>query len=199
MMTKRAPMQHTQRGFTLIEALVSIVVISVALIGIAGMQLVSLKNNAESKYRSLAVQLASDLSERMRSNLDAALIDDANRMANPYNKPITIPADSAYAIDPGCATLCGAGARAQLDLKQFQDQVRRLLPRGVGVVCIDSGNDVSKVPRFDGTTITAECDNLGSLFAVKIFWLDDRQSANDSLSNTQAYQVFTTRFSPYIF
>ncbi len=198
-MTMKPATRRAQNGFTLIEALVSIVVISVALIGIAGMQLVSLKNNAESKYRSLAVQLASDLSERMRSNLDAALIDDANRMANPYNKPITTAADTAYAIDPGCGTLCGAGARAQLDLKQFQDQVKRLLPRGVGVVCIDSGIDLAKVPRFDGTTITPECDNQGSLFAVKIFWLDDRQSANDTLSNTQAYQVFTTRFSPYLF
>lgn len=199
MTPRRPPSRPAQRGFTLIEALVSIVVISVALIGIAGMQLVSLKNNAESKYRSLAVQLASDMSERMRSNLDAALIDDSNRMANPYNKPITNPADSAYATDPGCGALCGAGARAQLDLKQFQDQVKRLLPKGVGIICIDSGADVTKVPKYDGTTITPECDNLGSLFAVKVFWLDDRQAANDSVNNNAAYQVFTTRFAPYIF
>lgn len=60
-------------GFSLLEVLISIVVLSVGLLGIAGLQLMSLKANDSAYYRSQAVILAEDMLDRMRSNRSSAV------------------------------------------------------------------------------------------------------------------------------
>lgn len=63
-----------QRGAGLIEVMVAILVLAIGLLGIAGMQLVSLQNNHSAALRSQAVVLAYDALDRMRANRDAAFI-----------------------------------------------------------------------------------------------------------------------------
>ena len=57
-----------QAGMTLIEVLVTLVLISVGLLGVAALHLTSLKNTQESYVRSQAAMLAADMLDRMRSN-----------------------------------------------------------------------------------------------------------------------------------
>jgi type IV pilus assembly protein PilV len=57
-----------QRGFTLIEVLVSLLVISVGLLAIASLQLLSKRSNYDAAQRTTAAHLAEDLLARMRSN-----------------------------------------------------------------------------------------------------------------------------------
>jgi type IV pilus assembly protein PilV len=59
---------RTQRGFTLIEILVTVVLISVGLLGVAALQLTTLRANQESYARSQAGVLAADILDRMRAN-----------------------------------------------------------------------------------------------------------------------------------
>lgn len=59
---------RTQRGFTLIEVLVTVVLISVGLLGVAALQLTTLRANQESYARSQAGVLAADILDRMRAN-----------------------------------------------------------------------------------------------------------------------------------
>ncbi|MBL1278391.1 MAG: type IV pilus modification protein PilV [Ectothiorhodospiraceae bacterium] len=69
------------RGFTLIEVLVTVVVVSIGLLGLAGLQINGLRANMSSEARSKATLLASDIVERMRANLagvDANLYDGIN-------------------------------------------------------------------------------------------------------------------------
>ncbi len=54
-----------KNGFTLIEALVALVVLSIALLGIAAMQLQALKSSGEAYQRSLASLIAVDVQERV--------------------------------------------------------------------------------------------------------------------------------------
>lgn len=65
------PVRH-ERGASLVEVLVAIVVLSVALVGAAGVQMQSMKFGQVSQQRSTAVQQASALIERMRSNVAGA-------------------------------------------------------------------------------------------------------------------------------
>jgi type IV pilus assembly protein PilV len=62
-----------QRGTTLIEVLVAIVVLSVGLLGMALLQVTSVQSNYSAYYRSQVTILASDLADRMRANRTAAL------------------------------------------------------------------------------------------------------------------------------
>lgn len=63
---------HRQAGVTLVEVLVTAVIISVGLLGVAALHLTSLKNSTESTYRSKATWFANDIIERMRANNSAA-------------------------------------------------------------------------------------------------------------------------------
>jgi len=64
---------HRARGFTLIEALVALVVLSIGLLGVAALQLTSLRSNHSSAMRSQATFLAYDIIDRMRANREAAV------------------------------------------------------------------------------------------------------------------------------
>jgi len=66
------------RGFSLIEALITMFVFAIGILTIAGLQLVSKKANYDAAQRTTASMLANDIAERMRANLStngAALAD----------------------------------------------------------------------------------------------------------------------------
>jgi len=83
-----------ERGMTLIEILVAIVVLSVGLIGLAGLQLKGLQVNQGSVYRWQASILAEDLADRIRA-------DRANAINGLYSgttySPGTAPTGSPLA------------------------------------------------------------------------------------------------------
>lgn len=60
--------RNAQNGFSLIELLISIIVFSVGLLGIAGLQIVSKKSNFEGLQRTIASQVAYGMLEDMRAN-----------------------------------------------------------------------------------------------------------------------------------
>lgn len=65
-MTRHSPSAHS--GFTLLEVLVAVVLLSIGLLGIAGLQLNSLRGNHSAFTRTLAVNLSNDVAERLRAN-----------------------------------------------------------------------------------------------------------------------------------
>ena len=76
-MTRPTPnTRHRHRGFTLIEALVALVVLSIGLLGVAALQLASLQANYGASQRTQATFLAQDIVDRMRANRDAAVAGD---------------------------------------------------------------------------------------------------------------------------
>ncbi len=102
-----------QRGAGLIEVMVAVLVLAVGLLGIAGMQLVSLQNNHSAALRSQAVSLAYDVLDRMRANRDAAFI-------------------GSYVIDFIDPAPVGATIEA-LDLQEWKGMLATL-PTGAGAI-----------------------------------------------------------------
>ncbi|MEQ1439524.1 type IV pilus modification protein PilV [Fontimonas sp. SYSU GA230001] len=64
---------NIHRGFTLIEVLVTVVILAIGLLGLAGMQIVTLQRESGSTQRIEAVNRAYDLLDRMRANRSQAL------------------------------------------------------------------------------------------------------------------------------
>jgi len=150
-----------QSGFTLIEVLVSVIVLSIGLVGVAGLQATSLANNQSAIMRSQASALAYDLADRMRSNITSA-------NAGMYDP-------TAAAAVASCATVAGCTPQelANNDLDQWITSLADNLPLGEGFVCIDS------TPN-DGSSSTAPaCDGVGSQFSVKVWWDDNRDGDID--------------------
>lgn len=57
-----------QRGISMVESLVALVVLSVGMLGIAGLYISSLKAGRSALVRTQAVALATDISDRIRAN-----------------------------------------------------------------------------------------------------------------------------------
>ncbi len=104
---------NRHRGFTLVEALVALVVLSVGLLGVAALQLTAIRNNGSASFRSQATYLAYDIADRMRANRDRAL-------AGNY--------DVAYANTPTGATL------AERDVVAWKTMLTATLPSGDGSI-----------------------------------------------------------------
>ncbi len=125
---------HSAAGFSLIEVLVSLVIICIGVLGLVALQSRSLVLSQDAIQRNNAIMLAGDLLELMRSNAGAAL-DSKGRFStdSPYAKPAgqdftTLPLDSA---DGSCATLergLGGSSIAGKDLTCWLQQVKTLLP-----------------------------------------------------------------------
>ncbi|MCS6948044.1 MAG: type IV pilus modification protein PilV, partial [Steroidobacteraceae bacterium] len=103
------------RGFTLIEALIAVLVLSIGLLGIAGLQLASLQTNSVAYQRSQATMLAYDLLDRMRANRTAALNGAYDRN---YGDPRAVP------VLPPLAPV------AVRDMNELMLRLDRLLPAG---------------------------------------------------------------------
>ncbi len=124
-------MKSKNRGFTLIEILVALLVLAVGFLGMAALQSTSVKGTQDTYFRTQADLLANDLAERMRSNRQA-LIDDSGAIVDAYifdggNAP----------GDPGClstAAGCTAAEMADTDLNEWLGWVSEALPGGEALV-----------------------------------------------------------------
>ena len=82
----------SQSGFTLLEVLVAIVVVSLGLLGLAGLQAATLRNNQNAYYRAVATQQTYDIADRIRANQAGVAAGSYNNLTG------VIPAD------PDCVT-----------------------------------------------------------------------------------------------
>lgn len=105
------------QGFTLIEVMVAIVVLSIGLLGLAGLMASSLKNSHSAYLRTQATWFAYDALDRMRANRAVAL-------AKGY--------DLALATAPGGAGLAAA------DLSELDTAIAGTLPEGDGSIEVTS-------------------------------------------------------------
>ena len=125
--------RNSERGATLIEVLVTIIILAIGLLGLAGLQVTSLQSNHSSYYRSQATILAYDISERMRANRTAAL-------AGSYNANFP-ESSSSHAV---------SGNLASRDSAEWLNALAETLPSGTGRVEIN-GDLVTIHVRWDDT------------------------------------------------
>ena len=64
----RGGWQHASSGFSLIEVLVAMLIVAVGILGVAGLQITSLRMNQSAMFRSDALQMGNDMVDRMRAN-----------------------------------------------------------------------------------------------------------------------------------
>lgn len=165
MIKKKSLRTFFQQGFSLIEVLIAMFVIAIGLLGAAGLQLQGLQQLQSSYLRSQATIIAYDMADRMRAN-PVALASGA------YNDPTA-------KLTANCLTIAGCtpAELAEHDFYEWtgngatSDSISNILPLGLGVVCLDSSPD-------DGTLANPACDNIGSLYAIKVWWSDDRSEEN---------------------
>ncbi|WP_083444673.1 type IV pilus modification protein PilV [Herbaspirillum rhizosphaerae] len=151
--------QSPQHGFTLIEVLVAIVILTLGASGVAAMQLHALRMAQQSGFQTAATQLAVTLAELMRAN--PAL---ARSGSSPYLFAYDASASSATTSASCLQHACDSVAMAAVEVQGWQQQLQQALPRARAVVC------------RDGKPATADrlqwsCDHAGdAAIVIKIGW-----------------------------
>ncbi len=136
---KQRGLRHS-RGVTLIEVLVTILIIGIGLLGLAGMQTVSMQYNHSSYLRTTANNLAYDIADRMRSNRSEAV--DGER----------------YNIDFGTLS-SNLGGVAGDDLNEWFDALNTSLPDGEARIRVRSdGRAIIEIRWLDGRDAREEDD-----------------------------------------
>ncbi|UZE95603.1 type IV pilus modification protein PilV [Alkalimarinus alittae] len=118
-----------QSGVSLIEVLVTVLILAIGLLGVASLQSLSLKGGTQSFLNSRAQMVTSDLVDRMMANMDSAV--DGDYAGTPVAAEPT----------PNCHTASCSGAQmAAHDLWQVSDRMTNemLLLRGALSVAYDA-------------------------------------------------------------
>jgi len=133
-----------ESGFTVIEVLVSLLVLSVGMMGLASLQVVGLQNTQGGAQRAQAAFLAYDITDRMRSNTAAVTTGGYNYVGAPG-------AAAANAVNCiGIAANCSAAQLAAFDLAQWQTLLGTYLSSGFGAIAtVDNGTTT-------GVTVTVQ-------------------------------------------
>jgi len=108
--------RHRAAGVTLIEVLVALLVLGIGLLGLAGLQTVSMQYNHSSFMRTHANNMAYDIADRMRANREAAL-------------------NGNYDLDIDDSPPGGATVAAQ-DLVEWYNGIQAALPDADGGVTV---------------------------------------------------------------
>jgi type IV pilus assembly protein PilV len=123
-----------QQGFSMLEILITLVVVATALLGTAGLQAYAMKTNMGGQFRNQAVFLSADITERMEANKVGAVVGNY--------------ALAAGAANPGVSTACNVGvcnaaALAAYDLANWQAAIAAILPAGTGVINVAVAGNIA--------------------------------------------------------
>lgn len=110
-----------QRGFTLLEVMVAVFVLAIGLLGMAHLQITSLKHNQSAEFRTQAALLSADMLDRMRANREAAQ-------------------NGNYAIAIGDNPPNNTNTIADADIVEWLNNLSQSLPNGTGEIACGAFN-----------------------------------------------------------
>lgn len=126
MQLKPCRRSSSQSGFTLIEVLVAVLIVSVGVLGVAGLQLLSLQNNTSAMFRTQAIQGAYDIMDRARANRG-------------QNYSLAMDANTPNAAVNCEAANCNPQQMRNFDLNVWRTALANDLPLGTGAVEMAGG------------------------------------------------------------
>lgn len=128
-----------QQGFTLLEVLIALLVLSIGLLGLAALQTAGLRSNHMATMRTMTSHMAYDIADRMRTN-PAGVAGQFYVLA--WNAaPPAAPAPDCD--DPARTSACTAQEMANSDLNEWRANVATL-PGGISQIVrtVDGGGTV---------------------------------------------------------
>ena len=136
------PRLGQQRGVTLIEVLITMVVVAVGLLGAAGLQLASTRFQQTAYFRTQALHQAEFIIEKIRvNNANLTIANLPNAAATPesaYLAPDDYATADVLPADPACGlqgqAVCTAAQSAQRDLREWRESLNLNLPGGRGSI-----------------------------------------------------------------
>ena len=172
-----------QSGFSLIEILVSMLIIGIGLLGLGGLQVASLKGSGNAHSRNIANMLAMELSDRMRANPIGAAAGDY---------VVTMSCNDGE-TDCRRTTSCTAEETAKFDIQEIMCGMRRAGRREGGVANLLTSGEL-QITAQPGDCIMSNRNYPNAQYKVDIGWRDRNLSSQQSES--AEYQSLTVCLTP---
>ncbi len=150
-----------QRGFSLVEVMVTLAIVSVAALGMASLQTVALRSNNNALLESQAATLAQDMIERIRANPGGVYTTTFNAVLSNSN----VVCEGRYAS-------CDADTMAQYDLVHWKCSLGAVVLSGA---CAMRGV-AGQLPNGDGSLTVA-----GNIYTITIRWFDAASNSNRTI------------------
>ena len=150
--------RHMQSGYSLVEVLVAVVIISVGILGIAGLQVISIQQNRSALVRAEATKYASDILDRIRVNAGQAYAIDI----------ATDPAAS-----PNCmANTCSVTQMRDFDLNHWKCSINHKAADGT-VFAGCAGLGFAAADNFIPGGQGGITKNVNDVYEVTVRWKED--------------------------
>ncbi len=162
------PIFRRQAGFSLLEVLIAALVLSVGLLGLAGLQIAGMKTTHNSYQVQQGTWIVQDLLERMRANRPGVV-------AGNY----TVSSYGACGTAPTCTNVanCTASETAAIDLYQ--------------VHCGTGGNSNGIRNQLVNGALTVGCSAVGCAnggVQIRLQW-DERNASRNAGTNTEPFNI----------
>ncbi len=132
-----------QRGITLLESLVAIVVAALGILGVLGVQMRTLTDTQTTVRRAQAIRLIEDLGERMKVNPNA--LADINAYTSGFSNEPT---------PDSCSGGCNHSQLAAYDLAVWKQTVKNTLPLGQASIFLAPGETEESNRRQLGVIVS---------------------------------------------
>ena len=185
--------KRINRGFSLVEVLVALLIFSIGMLGLAGLQLRAHQSSSYAQTRTIATLNASGLVERMRANLAGVTARDYEFDYGADGDPVAV---SGCAVESGAA--CSVIDRATTDIAEWIQELGTSLPILTSggliastadiVICRDSDPE-TQAGATPGAGIV--CDNSATTWTVYVDWTDQR-----NVTTNQPVQRYSFTFVP---
>lgn len=167
-------------GFSLLEVLISMLILAFGVMAMGGLQLASMKSAQSATSFSTAATLARDYTEMMRSNTTVSNSTATSAPNNPYL--FDSGSTSTYTVTPAVnckTTVCTASNISVLHVADWAERVAAQLPAGRAVVCRDPA------PRNADGSYRWDCGaNDATAITIKIGWIDRRDKEERGRTST---------------
>jgi type IV pilus assembly protein PilV len=121
------------RGFSMLEVLVTLLVLNLGVLGIAGLQTLSVNNTEAGRYQSVATMLTSSMAASMQANVAYWGSPPASLTVNLHSTPKVLHGPPTF--NGTCiGSACSASQMAAFDLQNWADALGNSLPVGQATI-----------------------------------------------------------------
>ena len=124
--------RRRQRGISLIESLIAMIVAALGILGVVGVQMRTLTDTSTTVRRAQAIRLIEDFSERLKVNPNALTI--LSSYESGFSATVSEPANKCT-TDPGCTN----AQQAAFDVATWKETIKNSLPAGDASIFIAPG------------------------------------------------------------
>jgi type IV pilus assembly protein PilV len=162
-------MMRKQKGFSMVELLISVVIMSIGVLGMAGLQIISMQQNRSALLQGEAMFIANDILDRIRAN------------------PSTGYGGAAITDAPGVTTdcvgnTCTEAEMAAYDIAQWQCSINSVDAAGDPHTVCGNFGITGAMPGGFCAVASDPCAGgaialSGDVYTVTIQWVDQQQSS----------------------